>query len=123
MRKFRITVNGQTYEVEVEEVGVSDAGSAAGGMKTESLKVEKGGSAPKTAAQGTPVTAPMPGVILDIKVEVGDKVEEGDIVAVLEAMKMENELNAPVAGTVTFIAINKGANVEVNDTIMTIGKS
>ncbi|PKM82099.1 MAG: acetyl-CoA carboxylase biotin carboxyl carrier protein subunit [Firmicutes bacterium HGW-Firmicutes-13] len=120
MRKFRITVNGQTYEVEVEEVGVSP-GSTAVETKAEPVKVEKTAPASEAAGEGTPVTAPMPGAILDIKVNLGDKVEEGEVVAVLEAMKMENELIAPVSGTVTSIAVSKGANVEVNDTIMTIG--
>ncbi len=121
MKKFKITVNGQSYEVEVEEIGGSvQTATPSVEPQAQPAKIETV-SAPEVSAAGTPVTAPMPGAILDIKVNVGDQVEEGDIVAVLEAMKMENELSAPVSGKVLSISFNKGASVDVNDTILTIG--
>lgn len=124
MKKFKITVNGQTYEVEVEEIGGSgQAVSPSVGTQPQSqpAKVVETVTTPEVSTAGTPVIAPMPGAILDIKVNVGDQVEEGDIVAVLEAMKMENELSAPVSGKVLSISFNKGASVDANDTILTIG--
>ncbi len=127
MKKFKITVNGQTYEVEVEEIGGSST-PVSPSVETRpqaqpqpQTAKEEPVSAPEVTAGGTPVTAPMPGAILDIKVNVGDQVEEGDVVAVLEAMKMENELSAPVSGKVLSISFNKGASVDANDTILTIG--
>lgn len=123
MKKFKITVNGQTYEVEVEEIGGSGQSvspSVEQQPQTQPAKIETV-STPEVSTAGTPVTAPMPGAILDIKVNVGDQVEEGDVVAVLEAMKMENELSAPVSGKVLSISFNKGTSVEANDTILTIG--
>ncbi len=126
MKKFRVTVDGQTYEVEVEEVGGTAPSPSV--VETEPEKVKKE-SVPvvekteeiKETGEGTPVTAPMPGTVLDIKVNVGDEVEEGDIIAVLEAMKMENEISATVSGKIRSIPVSKGANVDANDTIVIIG--
>ncbi len=70
--------------------------------------------------EGDPVTAPMPGTILDIKVSVGDVVKENQVLAVLEAMKMENEIVAPRAGTITAIPAMKGAPIDVGKTIVVI---
>lgn len=130
MRKFQVTVNGQSYEVEIEEIG--GEGPPAPRVSLPERAVPAAPPAPPVTpappapakapvAQGTPVTAPMPGVILEIKVKAGDLVQEGDVVAVLEAMKMENELSAPVSGQVIALSVSKGASVETNETIMTIG--
>lgn len=67
------------------------------------------------------MTAPMPGNILDVKVSVGDKVTEGQLVVLLEAMKMENEIFAPAAGTVASVLVKKGDTVNSNDVLITIG--
>ena len=123
MRTFNVTVNGQTYEVEVEEVG---AASGAAPVRTAPAapaapKAAAPKAAPKAAAgDGTPVKAPMPGNILDVKVKPGDKVTSGQTLCVLEAMKMENEIPAPQAGTVTSVLVTKGATVETGETLVTI---
>ena len=107
MKKFNITVNGKTYAVEVEEV--TGAQSAAQAPK----------AAPATAGAKT-VTAPMPGTVVSIKVNVGDKVESGTLVAVLEAMKMENEIFAGTDGVVASINANAGDSVNTGDALVSI---
>ncbi len=117
MRKFIVNVNGNSYEVEVEEVGGGEAAPAA------APKAAVGAPAPKKAAapvgNGTPVKAPMPGTVLDIKVANGANVKAGDTLVVLEAMKMENEIKAPQGGVVTVVA-SKGASVNTGDVLVTI---
>ena len=111
MRKFNITVNGVAYEVEVEEVGAQGAAPAA--------PAKAAPAAPKAApvAGGTPVNAPMPGTILDVKVQQGQAVKKGDVLMVLEAMKMENEIMCPQDGTVAQINVTKGASVNSGDVL------
>ena len=107
MKNLKITVNGTTYDVQVEETGASSAPVA---------------SAPApSAGAGTKVESPMPGTVLDIKVANGATVNEGDPVVILEAMKMENEINAPCSGTVTSICVNKGDSVDSGTVLVTIG--
>ncbi len=131
MRKFNITVNGKTYEVDVEEVGGANTAAytapaaAAPVQAAPAAAPAPSAPAPKPAAAstgaGTPVKAPMPGTIVSIKVNVGDTVNKDTLVAVLEAMKMENEIFAGVEGTVTGIATNAGASINSGDTIITVG--
>ena len=131
MRKFNITVNGKTYEVDVEEVGRASTAAytapaaAAPVQAAPAAAPAPSAPAPKPAAAstgaGTPVKAPMPGTIVSIKVNVGDSVNKDTLVAVLEAMKMENEIFAGVEGTVTGIATNAGASINSGDTIITVG--
>ena len=118
MRKFNISVNGKSYEVDVEEVGgVSNPAPA---------PVQTAAPAPKAAPKAAPVagakqvTAPMPGTIVSVKVNVGDKVEAGTLVAVLEAMKMENEIFAGVDGTVAGISVSAGDSVNSGDVIVSV---
>ena len=126
MKNFRVTVNGNTYDVAVEEVaaGVAPAVSAApspAAAPAPKAEPKKEAKAPKASVSGgTPVKAPMPGNVFDIKVNVGDKVEANQIVVVLEAMKMENEIVTPNAGIVASIDVNKGDSVNSGDVLVTI---
>ena len=124
MRKFNITVNGKTYEVDVEEVGgVATAPVAAPVAAPAAAPAPKAApAAPKaTGTMGAnKVTAPMPGTVVSIKVNVGDKVESGTLVAVLEAMKMENEIFAGCDGVVASINANAGDSVNTGDVLVSV---
>lgn len=110
MKNYKITVNGNVYDVSVEESDGSAAPVAAAAPKT----------APKASAGAQSVNAPMPGTILDIKVSAGQQVAKGDVLLILEAMKMENEICAPDAGTVDAVLVNKGDAVEVNAALVSL---
>ncbi|MGN1116733.1 MAG: biotin/lipoyl-containing protein [Candidatus Ornithomonoglobus sp.] len=124
MRKFNITVNGKTYEVDVEEVGgvptAAPAAAPAAAPKAAPAAAPK--AAPKaTGSMGAnKVTAPMPGTVVSIKVNVGDKVESGTLVAVLEAMKMENEIFAGVDGVVASVNASAGDSVNTGDVLVSV---
>lgn len=116
MKRYNITVNGKAYDVAVEEVG----GSAAA-APVAAAPVAAAPAAPAPVADGTKVTAPMPGTILDIKVAVGDTVKSGQAICVLEAMKMENDVNAPCDGKVLSVNTTKGSAVETGAVLAVIG--
>ena len=123
MKKYNITVNGNTYEVLVEEVG--GAASAPVAAPVFSAPVAAAApAAPKAAPAGpagaNKVTAPMPGTILAVKVSQGQAVKKGDVICVLEAMKMENDIPAPCDGVVASINVQKGASVAANDVLATL---
>jgi glutaconyl-CoA/methylmalonyl-CoA decarboxylase subunit gamma len=124
MRKFKINVNGTSYDVEVEEIGggaVAAPAPIAAPSAAAAPAAAAAAAAPAAAvADGTPVEAPMPGNILDVKVAVGDSVAEGDILMILEAMKMENEILAPVSGKVAGIQVAAGAAVNSHDVLIVI---
>ncbi|MBS5788030.1 MAG: biotin/lipoyl-binding protein [Clostridioides difficile] len=128
IKKYNITVNGNSYEVEVEEIGSEGVQvSRAQSIQQSTPKMppkEANNSASKLNTQsggsGT-VSAPMPGTINDVKVKIGDSVKKGQVLLVLEAMKMENEIMASVDGNVTSVNVSKGASVSVGDTLITIG--
>ncbi|MGI6264670.1 MAG: biotin/lipoyl-containing protein [Acutalibacteraceae bacterium] len=107
MKKYRVNVNGSVYEIEVELIGEGEAVSAAPAAPAAAPAAP---AAP--AAGGTTITAPMPGTILAVNVQNGQAVKKGDVLMVLEAMKMENEIMAPADGTVTDVRVTKGAAVE-----------
>ena len=131
-----VTVNGIPFEVEMKQpvkagkqkVKLSEERRAEGSeelrVKSEesnssSASAASTSSAP-TAAAGKPVVAPLPGTINEIKVKVGDKVNAGDTVVILEAMKMQNNIEAETSGTITSINVNKGDAVMEGDTLVTI---
>ena len=132
MRKFNITVNGIAYEVEVEEVGAPEsitpvraaapAAPAPAAPAAPAAPKAAAPAAPKAAApaNGTKVSAPMPGTILDVKVQTGASVKKGDILVILEAMKMENEILAPQDGTVAQVSVAKGASVNSGDVLVVL---
>lgn len=133
MRKFKVTVNGQSFEVQVEEVRqgaqtvrpVSAPSFVAPAAPTPTPVAPKpvAASAPAPAAPAAPgaVTAPMPGVINSVKVKEGDDVKAGDVLLILEAMKMENEIPAPAAGKVKKVYVSAGQSVNAGDTMVSIG--
>ncbi len=121
MRKFNITVNGTSYEVEVEEMGgavsapVSRSASAPAAAPKAAPK-----AAPAVAAGSKTITAPMPGTILSIKVKQGDTVKKGQLLLMLEAMKMENEIKSGVDGVVASIAVKQGDSVNTGQVLIEI---
>lgn len=124
MKKYQITVNGNTYEVEVEEVS---SGAASATVQTAPVaaapKATAAPAAPKAAAApaGTkPITAPMPGTILEVKVSVGQSVKRGETMFILEAMKMENEIPATEDGVVASVDTSKGASVATGAVLATL---
>ena len=123
MKKYNVTVNGTVYEVEIEEVAEFAGNAALAAPKT--APAPKAVSAPKAApapgaAGGKAIKAPMPGTIVGINVNVGQKVAKGTVVAVLEAMKMENEIFAPEDCTIASINVSKGSTVAAEDVIITV---
>ncbi|MBO8484111.1 MAG: biotin/lipoyl-binding protein [Bacteroidetes bacterium] len=118
---------GQTISVQpsaapaAQPAPAPQAAPAAAAPKAEPVQAAPAAPAPAAAGPGKPVTSPLPGVIVEISVKVGDSVKAGQQVAVLEAMKMENAIEADHAGTVTAIHVNKGDSVLEGVPIVTIG--
>ena len=116
MKRYNITVNGTAYDVTVEETD----GSAAPVAAPAAAPTPKKPAAPAGAQGGVKINAPMPGTIVDVKLAVGAKVTNGTVIAVLEAMKMENDVVASCDGTIASINVTKGQSVETGTLIATI---
>ncbi len=122
MRKFNVVVNGKSYSVEVEEAGSSDVSV----QSTAEVHTQAAPAAPAVSAQaktvsgGTPIKSPMPGLILSLSHKDGDTVKKNEKILVLEAMKMENDINALEDGTITY-AVKKGDSVETGTVLAYIG--
>ena len=131
--KYKVTLNGRTYEVEVEagkamlldeyEAIVPSAPAAApvaAAPVAAAPAAAPAAAAPVVTGAGESVTAPMPGTILRVNVQNGQAVKEGDLLVVLEAMKMENEIYAPKNGTVSQVVVSKGSSVNTGDALVVI---
>ncbi|MFR7907371.1 MAG: biotin/lipoyl-containing protein [Oscillospiraceae bacterium] len=135
MKRFNITVNGKAYDVAVEELdssaapvasaSVSAPVQAAAPVASASVSAPVQAAAPAASApvagSGEKVNAPMPGTVLDVKVNVGDTVSKGQVIMILEAMKMENDIVASCDGKITSVLAKKGDTVNSGDALATIG--
>uniref|UniRef100_UPI003FED7FAE biotin/lipoyl-containing protein n=1 Tax=Candidatus Fimivicinus sp. TaxID=3056640 RepID=UPI003FED7FAE len=134
--KYMVTLNGKKYEIEVEEgqavvnsvtaAPVAAAPAPAVAPATAAPAAAPAATAPAPAApvapaEGTKAVCPMPGTILDVKVSVGQAVKAGDVLFILEAMKMENDIVAPADGTVKQLLVSKGSTVSTDDILAVIG--
>ena len=131
--KYKVTLNGRTYEVEVEAgkamlldeyEAIAPAPAAAAPVAAAAPAAAAPAAAPAAPAvtgAGDPVNAPMPGNILKVNVTAGQAVKEGELLVVLEAMKMENEIMAPKDGTVTQVLVSKGSTVDTGAPLVVIG--
>lgn len=125
VRTYRVTVNGKTYDVNVEELGGDVAPvNTAPKVSTTTTVTQPTPATETVTSDTTPATggieAPMPGKVLKIHVTPGTKVEKGTLLLILEAMKMENEIYAPEAGTVKEVACKEGDSVNTGDTLIII---
>lgn len=149
MKKYELTIKGKKFDVEVKDFGGATAKVAVNGNDYDVAIEYKGGepvaftpAAPRPAAKaavaaapaaaapaaapagdvsGTPVVAPMPGLIMKVLVKVGDTVTAGQKVMTMEAMKMENDINTGTAGTVKAVLVKEGDNVKEHQTLITVG--
>lgn len=136
MKKFRVVVNGTPYEVEVEELGGETAAPSAPVLRKAPPVAQPPIAAPAPAAappapagpapaagpvDGAAVTAPLPGLIVGVRVQPGQRVEAGQTLVVLEAMKMENDIVAPSSGTVKEVRVEKGQTVALGDVLVVLG--
>ena len=114
MKKYNVTVNGTAYEITLEVVDAAD-------VKAAPAPAAAPTPAPAAApAGGETVTSPMPGTILSVNVKEGATVNKGDVLMILEAMKMENEIIAPCSGTIASVNVQNGASVETGATLCVI---
>ena len=127
--KYVVTLNGKNYEVEVNETeavvtNISDAAAAPAPVAAPAPAAAPAAPtapvAQTVSAEGTTIVAPMPGSIVNINVSAGQAVKSGDVLIILEAMKMENDITAPCDGVVKQIVTTKGATVNTDDVLLVI---
>lgn len=116
MKVYKVKVNGKVYEVELESVSESAAHIEA---PVQAAPAQQ--AAPVASGEGQELKAPMAGTILDVRVKVGQSVAAGDVICILEAMKLENEVVASASGVVKSIAVSKGQAVQLDELIAVIG--
>ena len=137
MNKYQYKVQGVDYDVEIEEVeGLKQPINPTSTLKKVRVEAPKAvarpaapvtpapaaaPAAPVAAGAGSPIKAPLPGTIIELKVNVGDTVKQGDVVLVLEAMKMQNNIESEYSGTVTSITVKQGETVMEGAVLLTIG--
>ena len=117
MKKYRVNVNGTQYDITLEVL----EGEAAAAAPKAAPAAAPAAPAAKAPAGAQAINAPMPGTILAVNVKPGQAVKRGDVLVVLEAMKMENEIMSPCDGTVTSVNVSKGAAVETGAVLCVIG--
>jgi len=114
MKNYKVNVNGTDYVISIELMSDEEA------AKAKSAAPASAPAAPVAAGEGSAVAAPMQGTILAVNVKDGDAVKKGQVLFILEAMKMENEIMAPADGVVTSVCVQKGASVSNGTTLCTI---
>ena len=117
MKKYNVTVNGTAYEITLEVVDAADVKAAPAPAAAPAAPVAAPAAAP---AGGETVNAPMPGNILAVNVQNGASVKKGDVLMILEAMKMENEIMSPCDGTIASVNVSKGSTVETGEVLCVI---
>ena len=124
MKKYRVNVNGTVFEVEVEDItGTAAAAAPAAAPAPAPVAAPVAAPAPVAAAPagGESVTSPMPGNIVKVNVSAGQAVKSGDVLIILEAMKMENEIVAPHDATIAQILVDNGAKVDTGTPLIVLG--
>ena len=131
MKNYRVTVNGVAYDVVVEEIGANPYAQAPVAAPAPVFAAPAAAPAPVAAAPApaakpagaagaNAIKAPMPGNIIKVNVKAGDAVKKGDVLCVLEAMKMENDIMAPADGTVATVEVSAGQSVQTDAVLLTM---